>query len=147
MVIDSSPFALLFLSNSMKRSASESCLFLFKALSLYGLMAGLLFSCGEGIRLFPFPVDRVGVASSIRTDDGQRIQYEENIPRLVDRREKDERDLGNVSGHHTSLLAGTDSSLSDVARSGNALAGLSERSFPNSLLFASRLRGRAPPVI
>lgn len=110
-------------------------------------MAGLLFSCGEGIRLFRFPGEKAGVGSSVGTDDGRRIQYEENIPRLVDSREKDEREIDNVGDHQTSLLAESHSLLTYISRNGNVLVGITEPRVLGSLHFALQLSGRAPPAI
>ncbi|HEX8735679.1 MAG TPA: hypothetical protein VF721_10175 [Pyrinomonadaceae bacterium] len=54
---------------------------LFRAVLLCGVLAGLLFSCGEGIRLFPFPPVASPNKYSGWQSDGH-VKYQENAQRF-----------------------------------------------------------------
>ena len=120
---------------------------LLRALSLYGVMAALLFSCGEGIRLFPFPVQESDQSTALRSVDSDRIQYEENVPRIEKDREKSGRGDNHFSGDQQSaFLARLGFSLSETTLRGNVQTGISARRAFTSFQAVSRLRGRAPPL-
>lgn len=55
-----------------------------------GVLAGLLFSCGEGVRLFPFPPE-TGAATQNKHSgawkSGERLGYQKNIHRFESRQE------------------------------------------------------------
>lgn len=54
----------------------------FRAVVLFGVLAGLLFSSGEGIRLFPFPPSAAAQNEKSFLSDGKESDYKENIFRL-----------------------------------------------------------------
>lgn len=58
---------------------------IFRALVLGGVLIGLLFSCGEGIRLFPFPAKETTQNDSSQLNPENKIQYQYNIHRFEDR--------------------------------------------------------------
>ena len=120
---------------------------LLRDLSLYGVMAALLFSCGEGIRLFPFPVQASGQSTALGIVGGERIQYEESVPRI----EKDRKRDGHGDSHfsrdqQSAFLARLGFSLSEATLPGNVQARISARRAFTSFQAVSRLRGRAPPL-
>ena len=120
---------------------------LLRALSLYSVMAALLFSCGEGIRLFPFPVEETDQGTALRTVDGEGIQYEENVPRIEKDREKAGRVDSSVSRDlQSAFLARFGFTLSVATLRANGQAGISAPRAFTSFQAASRLRGRAPPL-
>lgn len=53
-----------------------------RAVWLSGVLAGLLFSCGEGIRLFPFPTAE---ATHSAWKSGEPTGYQKNLHRLESR--------------------------------------------------------------
>lgn len=117
-----------------------------RALVLYGVLAGLLFSCGEGVRLFPFPVEKAVGTGSFGTDDGQRIQYEENAPRVEKGSEKKED--GSPDDGSDAQLALLNAGRSPILDRGILPApadGISGPVVFYPLKFVSGLQGRAPP--
>ncbi|HEX9961557.1 MAG TPA: hypothetical protein VGB00_11525 [Pyrinomonadaceae bacterium] len=52
-----------------------------RAVLLLGVLAGLLFSCGEGIRLFPFPPEATENKNS-GWKSGETIVYQKNLHRF-----------------------------------------------------------------
>jgi len=63
--------------------------FKLRAVLLFGVFAGLLFSCGEGIRLFPFPIDETAATAE---GGGWKSKssgfYQKNIYRFETKQEK-----------------------------------------------------------
>ena len=120
---------------------------LLRVLSLYGVMAALLFSCGEGIRLFPFPVQESDQSTALRAVDSDRIQYEENVPRIEKDREKAGRDDSHFNRDlQSAFLARLGFTLSVATLRANGQAGIPAPRAFTSFQAASRLRGRAPPL-
>ena len=54
----------------------------FRSALLLGVLAGLFFSCGEGVRLFPFPMSEAAKNTHPNLDDGGRIPYQFNVHRF-----------------------------------------------------------------
>jgi hypothetical protein len=52
-----------------------------RAVLLLGVLAGLLFSCGEGIRLFPFPPEATENENS-NWKSGETVVYQKNLHRF-----------------------------------------------------------------
>lgn len=67
----------------MQKSFLQKSLFGFRALFLFGVFAGLLFSCGEGIRLFPFPV----IERGLEWKSSAPVSYQKNVCRFETRQE------------------------------------------------------------
>lgn len=55
---------------------------LFRAVLLTGVLAGLLFSCGEGIRLFPFPPEAAATNENSGWKSGGAPVYQKNLHRF-----------------------------------------------------------------
>lgn len=66
----------------MKSIFSTNSLFLVRAVLLFGLLNGLLFSCGEGIRLFPFPNSEAASQIEFETKLNNGTDYEKNFHRF-----------------------------------------------------------------
>lgn len=66
----------------MKSIFSTNSLFLVRAVLLFGLLNGLLFSCGEGIRLFPFPNSEAASQIEFETKLNNGSDYEKNFHRF-----------------------------------------------------------------
>lgn len=66
----------------MKRIFSTKSIFLVRAVLLFGLLNGLLFSCGEGIRLFPFPNSEATSQNEFETKINNGTDYEKNFHRF-----------------------------------------------------------------
>ena len=64
----------------MQRKSRGNCQSLFHALLYFGVLAGLLFSSGEGIRLFPFPPTAQNEKSFL--SDDKDSDYKENVFRF-----------------------------------------------------------------
>ncbi|MDQ3798234.1 MAG: hypothetical protein M3384_02185 [Acidobacteriota bacterium] len=62
-----------------------------RAVLLIGVLAGLLFSCGEGIRLFPFPPETAAAAQNGHSGawkSGDRVGYQKNLHRFESGRQE-----------------------------------------------------------
>lgn len=68
----------------MKKVPVQKFQMLFRTVILYALFGGLLFSCGEGIRLFPFPKAETAKNDSLKWNSENKIPYQFNIHRLED---------------------------------------------------------------
>ena len=94
----------------MKKVPIQKFQFLFRAAILCALLSGLLFSCGEGIRLFPFPEIETAKNDSSQLNFENKIPYQFNIHRLDDgqgnQKTKSQRNLQ----HHYWIEGGTVSS-------------------------------------
>lgn len=132
----------------MKRVFHKNCKLCFRAVLLAGVLAGLFFSSGEGVRLFPFPSAEVAKNKQSRFGNKNKIPYQFNIHRF-------ENGQGNFQSK-----THRDNSLSHSANNDNALnkppffatkTG-NKIDFPHgSEIFKSRLfytssGSRAPPV-
>ena len=62
--------------------------FIFRAVLLCGVLTGLLFSCGEGIRLFPFPPSEITRNPNFKWRSEEKIGYQENVHRFETKQEK-----------------------------------------------------------
>jgi hypothetical protein len=119
---------------------------LLRAFLLTGVLTGLLFSCGEGIRLFPFPSAAAHKHSKLQTD-GQ-LGYQKNAHRFEsksgDYLSKIQRD--NQPHYWTSRAAALDHAPSLVVSNSPETGVLFDSGFFKSSLFASFGASRAPPV-
>lgn len=61
----------------------------FTAIILLNVLTGLLFSCGEGVRLLPFPNYEIAGTSQSQLKSDNKIPYQPNIHRF-------ETDQGNL---------------------------------------------------
>lgn len=130
----------------MHPAAFTRLFYFVRALSLFCVMAALLFSCGEGIRLFPFPVQVSDQNTALGYSGGERIQYEENAPRIERSRENDENGDRSVGrDQHNAYIAGSGITFSGAASVTDTATDVTFRSVFDSLQIASRLHGRAPP--
>lgn len=124
-----------------KKNRSAFCAFL-----LLVVLAGLLFSHGEGIRLFPFPTSAITSQEYAEVAANARNGYQKNIHRIDSDEETDESKL--PCGHN--LFPGGLGDSVGLSRRDSAIEVAISACF-NSRLFDSQsssavLKGRAPPV-
>lgn len=115
------------------------------ALALFGVLAGLLFSCGEGIRLLPFPVSELTENTSLSSKHGARIGDQKIVHRLEKRQETSP---SKPKPHKPWAVENAGSGISGISftsNSGKTPSYLEARSF-SSKFSATALKGRAPPV-
>ena len=74
----------------MKKVSTQKYFQIFRAAVLFAVLIGLLFSCGEGIRLLPFPAPELSTASHEVLIFETEIPYQYNAPRF-------EKNQGNQS--------------------------------------------------
>lgn len=60
----------------------------FTAVLLLNILAGLLFSCGEGVRLLPFPNSEIDGNSQSQLQEKNKIPYQPNVLRFDNRKAK-----------------------------------------------------------
>lgn len=68
----------------MKKVPLYKLRLLFRTAVLCAVLAGLLFSCGEGIRLFPFPAAETAKNNRSYQNFGDKISYQFYAPRFED---------------------------------------------------------------
>lgn len=66
----------------MKKVSTQIYFQIFRAAVLYAVLCGLLFSCGEGIRLFPFPAPELSTANQTFLIFETEIPYQYNAHRF-----------------------------------------------------------------
>ncbi len=72
----------------MKKVPNRKFQKIFRAIVLCGVLTGLLFSCGEGIRLFPFPFAETAKSDLSNLNFENKLPYQINILRLEDGQKK-----------------------------------------------------------
>ncbi|HEY0049988.1 MAG TPA: hypothetical protein VGB68_11910 [Pyrinomonadaceae bacterium] len=122
-------------------------LFLLRAVLLTGVLAGLLFSCGEGIRLFPFPPAATQYAQS-GWKNGEKVGYQKNALRFEQRQgnyqSKIQRD--NQPHYWTDVYNTLHKAPAFAASPARENAVLFNSPFFKSHLFSISGASRAPPV-
>jgi len=68
----------------MKKVSTQKYLIIFRAVVLFAVLSGLLFSCSEGIRLFPFPISESSTANDTLQNSEAEITYQFNAHRFED---------------------------------------------------------------
>lgn len=66
----------------------------FTAIILLNVLAGLLFSCGEGVRLLPFPSAEIAGNSRSQLKETKKIPYQRNILRFDSAQIKETTEAG-----------------------------------------------------
>jgi hypothetical protein len=84
----------------MKRVPNKKFQKFFRTALLCGVLFGLLFSCGEGIRLFPFPANETTKNDSPQLNAEDKILYQYNIHRLEERQGNQKTKSQRSSQHH-----------------------------------------------
>jgi len=70
----------------MQNDSLQKYQFLARAIVFVGVFAGLLFSCGEGIRLFPFPTE-IARNTTFKWQIAEGINYQKNVHRFENKQE------------------------------------------------------------
>ena len=84
----------------MKKVPIQKFQFLFRAAVLCAVLTGLLFSCGEGIRLFPFPETETTKSDLSQLNFENEIPYQFNLHRFEDRQENHKTKSQRNSQNH-----------------------------------------------
>jgi hypothetical protein len=120
--------------------------FLFRAVLLTGVLAGLLFSCGEGIRLLPFPPEAATRENS-GWKSGAATVYQKNLHRFESRQGNQPAKIKRDNQH----LYRTNSAYAPAPAPRLSFSSVRASTvLPDSGIFKSRLfsfvgAGRAPP--
>jgi hypothetical protein len=131
----------------MKNIFSINSMFLVRAVLLFGLLNGLLFSCGEGIRLFPFPTSEAASQIEFETKINNGTDYEKNFHRFENQfanyQQKNQQNNSNHWLNNGSLIK----SLSEKSK---VISSKTDSTFHADLII-SRLSdqsfgSRAPPL-
>jgi hypothetical protein len=115
---------------------------------LFTVFAGLLFSCGEGVRLFPFPLAEIGQKDLSPLKDGKEPNYQENIHRFENKQENyqskiEDGEFPDRWAHFISPPFYLKSS--GISFSPDTYLSFNHRTF-KSRFFCGFCGGRAPPV-
>ncbi|MBA3633760.1 MAG: hypothetical protein H0W58_13280 [Acidobacteria bacterium] len=84
----------------MKKVSLKNCESLLHAVLLISVLAGLLFSCGEGIRLFPFPITKTSENSQSRLKDNDKTPYQLNVHRFESNQGNSQLKFQRDNSHH-----------------------------------------------
>ena len=120
----------------------------FRAIVLFVVFAGLLFSCGEGIRLFPFPFTKTpqNISSEVETDEDRN--YEKNLHRFENNHTNLQSKIqrGNLQHHWNSAFGKVEFlAFAKLSVSDKINVSLNPQIFKSRLISAA-LGSRAPPV-
>lgn len=130
----------------MKKAAPKKIDFLFRLCLLNCVLTGLLFSCGEGIRLFPFPETEPATVNRTNLDIGDKIPYQINVHRLEDSQGSVKTKSQRGSQHHywveDGILIDSTLSLKRPWKKFNFAASSENLKLP---LFSRPGESRAPP--
>ena len=91
----------------MKKVPIQKFQFLFRAAVLCAVLTGLFFSCGEGIRLFPFPETETTKNDFSQLNFENKIPYQFNVHRLEDKPGNCKTKSQRNSQNHYWIEAGT----------------------------------------
>ena len=120
----------------------------FRAAFLFVVFAGLLFSCGEGIRLFPFPSAEIAQNISSSLKESKESGYQKNILRSGDKQENYSSksrgaDFQKHWGHYLTAL--NKLRFTDSAGSRNIYLSFNYQAFKSRFL-SNTCGSRAPPI-
>ncbi|HEX8287516.1 MAG TPA: hypothetical protein VF556_05970 [Pyrinomonadaceae bacterium] len=126
----------------------QNCERAFRIVFLFAVFTGLLFSCGEGIRLFPFPPAEKSRNNLFRLESQTESGYEKNIHRFentqLNSQSKSQRDnrqthWSGVCHAHENFSFLNSSDCSEINTSFNT------QTFHSRFAF-SLISSRAPPI-
>ncbi len=126
----------------------QNCRLTLRSLVWLGVLMGLLFSCGEGIQLFPFPQSETTQNNSSGLKGGKELDYQKNIHRFESKQENYQSKIqrGDFQKHPAHYLT----ALEKQRFTGSAFSQILYLSFNyqafNSCLLPNTCGGRAPPV-
>jgi hypothetical protein len=83
----------------MQKFSPPSRQSVWRAALLLGVLAGLLFSCGEGIRLFPFPPEATQNKNS-GWKSGDEVVYQKNLHRFENKQSNHHSKIQRDDPHH-----------------------------------------------
>ena len=131
----------------MKKVPVQTSRILFRTFVLCVVLTGLLFSCGEGIRLFPFPEIEPTKNDLSQLNFENKIPYQYNIHRLEESRENHKtKSQRNSQNHYFATSIAVNDSIFRVL-----IKGL-KSDFPTAAehlklpLFSESGESRAPPL-
>jgi hypothetical protein len=118
----------------------------FRAALLICVLTGLLFSCGEGIRLFPFPLPET--AQNAKWKSSGEIGYQENVHRFESKQENYQPNFqrDKIKHHLTNGFKALNISLSFALPARRKTDFSINSQFFKSRFIAASLASRPPPV-
>ena len=131
----------------MKNISVKNCQSAFRAVLLFGVLAGLLFSCGEGISLLPFPASPTAEDSPSKLNNKDEIPYQFNVLRYEsgqgNYKSKSERSnphhwFGGFARNNLAFLCSANRQVTDFSPDAKIF---------KSLLFSDSPGSRAPPFV
>jgi hypothetical protein len=130
----------------MTEIVPEKSLYAFRFAIMLSVFAALLFSCGEGIRLFPFP-EEFSPNQNAKFKNGGGFDYQKNIHRFENKQGNNQLKVKRDSDEFSAKGFNAPFAVTKFA----ALDLSDKNSFFNSARLKSRLlpaslKSRAPPV-
>lgn len=131
----------------MKKVSTQKYVLIFRAAVFYAVLSGLLFSCGEGIRLLPFPPTESSTANHTVLNFETEIPYQYNAHRF----EKNQQDQNSKSqtdnSNHCWINIGDLSNQTIfVSTAKGEIDNLSFRKIIKLPPFSKSGKSRAPPL-
>lgn len=120
---------------------------IFRAAVLCALLIGLLISCSEGIRLFPFPAPEISTADESIQNPEIEIAYQFNAHRFEDFGRKNQKTKSQPDNFHQFSIGNSDlfKSFSFGLISKKEVVNLTVSVAFKPPLFSKSGEGRAPP--
>jgi hypothetical protein len=130
----------------MQKFSPQSVQSVFRAVVLVGVLTGLLFSCGEGIRLFPFPPEATGYKHS-GWKSGDEIVYQKNLHRFENKQETFHSKIQRDDHQHfwTNASAAPDDAPFSSLSNAREIDVLFDPAVFKTRLFSFDCASRAPP--
>ncbi|MBX7174298.1 MAG: hypothetical protein K1X72_25215 [Pyrinomonadaceae bacterium] len=131
----------------MKRFFSKKLSICVRTFLLIGLLNGLLFSSGEGIRLFPFPTFETSQSSNFEYQNNQKQNYEKNFHRFDNRSQTYQLKNQKNSDAHSITFASSLRSFVAIRLKAPQIKHFPEQqNIYRSQLFKRNSPSRAPPL-
>lgn len=119
----------------------------FTAIILLNVLAGLLFSCGEGVRLLPFPNSEIAGNSQSQLQSQNKIPYQPNVLRFDNGKAKyqTKNQRENQQIFFSANAENFEKSFLPLLVKSNNKVDLSGENIFNLLIFLNSKGSRAPP--
>lgn len=132
----------------MKRFFSKKLSICVRTVLLIGLLNGLLFSSGEGIRLFPFPGFEISQSPNFEYQNNQKQNYEKNFHRFENRSQTYQLKAQKNPDAHSIIFASSLKCFVSIGLNAPQIKRFPEQqNIYRSQLFKRNSHSRAPPLV
>lgn len=132
----------------MNRFFSKQLSVCLRTILLFGLLNGLLFSSGEGIRLLPFPASETSQNSNFEHRNNKEDIYEKNFHRFENHSQNYQlKNQKNSDNHWIDFASSLKNFVSISLKAPNNKQFPEQQTLYLSQLFKQNCKSRAPPLV